>query len=84
MVATIADKDYAVFNLDGTFYVLDNACVHRGGPLGESDLDGDIITCPWHGWQYHVKTGRCLNKDGVAVICYDVTVDGGDITIALP
>jgi len=84
LVASVAGKDYALFNLDGTFHVIDNTCVHRGGPLGEGDLNGDTVTCPWHGWQYSVKTGLCLNKDGIAVACYDVKVEGGDILIALP
>ena len=84
IVATADGKDYAVFNLDGAFHVIDNTCVHRGGPLGEGELEGDTVICPWHGWQYNVKTGACLGKDGIKVACYDVKVEGGDITIALP
>jgi len=84
IVATANDKEYAVFNVDGTFYVIDNTCKHRGGPLGEGELDGDTITCPWHGWQYNVKTGSCLTKDGIKMDCFEVKVDGGDIKIALP
>jgi len=84
IVATANGKEYAVFNLDGTFHVIDNACLHRGGPLGEGELEGDIVTCPWHGWQYNVKTGVCLTKDGITAACYEVKVEGGDIKIALP
>ena len=84
IVAGVNEKDYAVFNVDGTFHVIDNTCLHRGGPLGEGELDGDTVTCPWHGWQYDVKTGSCLTKAGVQVGCYAVKVEGEDITIALP
>src|SRR5439155_466118 len=57
IVASVNGKEYAVFNLDGTFRVIDNTCLHRGGPLGEGELDGDVVTCHWHGWQYNVQTG---------------------------
>ena len=84
IVATANGKEYAVFKTNGTFHVIDNACLHRGGPLGEGELDGDTVTCPWHGWQYNITTGACVTKDGIKVACYDVTVEGGDVKIALP
>ena len=54
MVVETNEKSLAVFNVDGTFYVIDNTCVHRGGPLGEGDLEGEVVTCPWHNWEYNV------------------------------
>jgi nitrite reductase/ring-hydroxylating ferredoxin subunit len=84
IVATVNEKEYAVYNLGGAYCVMDNTCLHRGGPLGEGELDGETVTCPWHGWQYNVKTGACLTKDGLKVNTYEVKVEGGDITIALP
>src|SRR5262249_34203705 len=47
----------ALFNVEGTFYAIDNTCTHRGGPLGEGELSGDTVTCPWHGAHFNVKTG---------------------------
>jgi len=84
IVASVNDKEVAVFNVDGTFYAIDNVCKHRGGPLGEGELDGDTVTCPWHGWQYNVKTGVCLTKDGITMDHYDVRVVNEDIEIAVP
>ena len=55
MVATVNDKEVALFNIDGTFHAIDNVCKHRGGPLGEGELEGDTVTCPWHGWQFDVR-----------------------------
>jgi nitrite reductase/ring-hydroxylating ferredoxin subunit len=52
IVAEVNGKTLAVFNVEGTFYALDNTCTHRGGPLGEGELEESIVTCPWHGWQY--------------------------------
>lgn len=84
MVASVNDKEVAVFNVDGTFYAIDNVCKHRGGPLGEGELEGDTVTCPWHGWQYNVKNGVCLTKDGITMDSYEVRVEGEDVKIALP
>lgn len=53
----------ALFNVDGEFYALDGVCPHQGGPLGKGCLTGAIITCPWHGWQFDVRSGEHqLNK----------------------
>src|ERR1700750_2028167 len=50
-------RTLALFNVDGTFYAIDNTCPHRGGPLGEGDLDGRFAICPWHAWRWDVTTG---------------------------
>ena len=84
MVATVNDKEVAVFNIDGTFHAIDNVCKHRGGPLGEGELEGDTVTCPWHAWQYNVKTGACVTKEGITVDKYEVRVEDGDVKVAVP
>jgi nitrite reductase (NADH) small subunit len=84
IVAKVNDKEVAVFNVDGAFYAIDNICKHRGGPLGEGELDGDTVTCPWHAWQYNVKSGVCLTKDGITMDRYDVRVVNEDIEVAVP
>lgn len=48
----------ALFNVDGIFYALDGVCPHQGGPLGQGELNGCVLTCPWHGWQFNVRTGQ--------------------------
>lgn len=48
----------AIFRAEGQPYVLDGLCCHQGGPLGKAPLCGFVATCPWHGWQYDVRTGR--------------------------
>ncbi len=83
VVAEVNGQSIAVFNVDGTFYAIDNTCVHRGGPLGEGELEGDTVTCPWHGWQYNVKTGTSLNNPSACVKSYQVKVEGPDIKVLL-
>jgi nitrite reductase (NADH) small subunit len=84
MVANVNDKEVAVFNVDGSFYAIENICKHRGGPLGEGELEGETVTCPWHAWQYNVKNGNCLTKEGIKMDTYEVHVEGDDVKIAIP
>lgn len=76
-------RQIALFNVDGSLYALDNTCLHRGGPLGEGDLDGSVVTCPWHGWQYDVHTGQKCGDPSIGVARYDVKVEGGAIFVAI-
>src|SRR2546427_7356751 len=52
----------SLFNVDGTYYAINNSCAHRGGPLGEGELDGRVVTCPWHAWRWDVTTGANINN----------------------
>ena len=76
-------RTLALFNVDGTFYALDNTCLHRGGPVGEGDLDGTIVTCPWHGFQYDVTTGRNVFDPEVGLQSFPVRVEDGDVLVAV-
>ena len=78
---TVGDKVLAVANLDGSFYAIDNTCVHRGGPLAEGALDGQSVICPWHGWQFDVTTGECTTNPAVKAGCYEVTVEGDELYV---
>jgi nitrite reductase/ring-hydroxylating ferredoxin subunit len=55
--------------------VIDNTCRHRGGPLGEGELDGPVVTCPWHGWCYDITTGVNVEDPSIQVTIYAVTVE---------
>jgi len=69
----------AIANVGGKFYAIDNTCLHRGGPLGQGDLNGTAVTCPWHGWQYDVTSGKVTQNPAVGVACYALEVRGEDI-----
>jgi nitrite reductase/ring-hydroxylating ferredoxin subunit len=71
-VVEVEGKDLALFNVDGTYYAIDNACAHRGGPLGEGDLEGRFVLCPWHAWRWDVK-----------MACFPVAVENGDVFVEL-
>src|SRR5262252_539273 len=71
----------AIANVDGQFFAVDNTCLHRGGPLGQGELDGKIVTCPWHGWQYDVTTGVNTMDESERVDRYEVKVDGDALLV---
>jgi nitrite reductase (NADH) small subunit/3-phenylpropionate/trans-cinnamate dioxygenase ferredoxin subunit len=83
-VVDVAGRTLAIFNVAGQFYAIDNACPHRGGPLGEGDLEGSITVCPWHGWRWDVTTGSNTNNPAIRVACYPVTVEQGGVWVTLP
>jgi nitrite reductase (NADH) small subunit len=74
-------KTLAISNIDGSFYAISNTCLHRGGPLGEGELKGKIVTCPWHGWQYDATTGKVAANPAVGVEKFTTEVRGEDIWV---
>jgi 3-phenylpropionate/trans-cinnamate dioxygenase ferredoxin component len=82
-VVDVAGRTLALFNVGGKFYAIDNACPHRGGPLGEGDVEGPIVICPWHAWRWDVTTGANTNNPAVRVVCYPVTVEQGSVFVTL-
>ena len=81
VVVEVNGKTLAVFNVDGAFHAIDNTCVHRGGPLGEGDIHGKVVACPWHGWQFDVTTGECVKNPSAKVEVYQVKVEGDEIKV---
>jgi nitrite reductase (NADH) small subunit/3-phenylpropionate/trans-cinnamate dioxygenase ferredoxin subunit len=72
-------KTLAIANVGGEFFAIDNTCLHRGGPLAQGPLNGKVVTCPWHAWQYDVTTGKVAQNPAVGVACYALEVRGEDI-----
>ncbi len=79
----VSGSRIALFNVAGKFYAMDDTCAHLGGPLGEGTLDGVIVTCPWHGWQYDVSSGACQTNPSVQMVCYEVRVEDKLVKVAL-
>ena len=77
----VEGKSIAVANVGGQFHAISGVCMHRGGPLGDGPLEGNIVTCPWHGWQYDVTTGRVGQNPSVGVQSYPVEIRGEEIFV---
>ncbi|TLU83375.1 MAG: Rieske 2Fe-2S domain-containing protein [Chlorobium sp.] len=82
-----AGRSVALFHYDGIITALDHACLHKGGDLGQGFIqtleDGErYVACPWHGWQYNLRTGKApfdyLDRQAV----YDVRIENGMICIS--
>jgi len=71
--------------VDGSVYAFTDNCTHISGPLNEGELDGKVLTCPWHGAQFNVCTGKVLRGPARQDIqTYPVRVEGKAILISLP
>jgi nitrite reductase/ring-hydroxylating ferredoxin subunit len=73
----------ALFNVAGKFYATRNACIHRGGPLGEGHLEGVRVTCPWHAWEFDVTSGECSTMKGAKQITYSTRIEKGEIWVEI-
>ena len=80
-VVTVDGNEVAVFNVGGQYHAISNACAHKGGPLGEGVLDGNVVTCPLHGWKFDVTTGVSAVVKTVKVPNYKVVVEGDKIMV---
>ncbi len=82
----IGAVEVALFHVDGVFSAIGNACLHKGGPLAkgkvETKYDGCYVTCPWHGWEYNIRTGSAPPGYADQQTVYDVKVSDGKIWIS--
>ena len=75
----------AVFNVEGEFFVTDDACTHGPGSLADGHLNGDVVECNFHGGQFNVRTGEVVSPPCmVPVKTYPVTVKDGRVLIDVP
>jgi 3-phenylpropionate/trans-cinnamate dioxygenase ferredoxin subunit len=97
----VGGRSIGVFNVGGEYYALRNRCPHQGGPLCEGfqfaplrsagpgeyarGADGEIIRCPWHGWEFSVRTGRSwFDPERTRVRSYRAGVrPGAELTLEL-
>lgn len=77
------DRIVALFNVAGEFYALDGICPHQGGPLGKGALHGCIVTCPWHGWQFDVRSGQHQASAALRHPTFPLKIQGDEILIEL-
>jgi nitrite reductase (NADH) small subunit len=82
-VVEAGDRELALFNVDGQFHATQNECLHLRGPLGDGELDGPVVTCPWHGYQYDVRTGENEFDLALHLETFEVVVEDGDVKVAL-
>ena len=76
-------EEVVIANVGGDFFAFSNECTHEGGPLADGELEGHVVTCPWHFTPFNVMTGKAM-EGGVTddpVATYEVRLEGDDIQI---
>lgn len=98
-IVKIAGREIGVFNINGTFYALRNICPHKGAPLCKGRLrpqvdssevyqvefqpSYEILKCPWHLWEFDIKTGHALHDKILRVRTYPVAQEGDEVVLYL-
>ena len=77
----MGEEQYAICNVDGEVHAYEGICPHAGGPLGQGNMAGGALICPWHGYEFDCKTGENLDNPLMSVRKICVKVEGDDILI---
>ncbi|TNJ63977.1 Rieske (2Fe-2S) protein [Paenibacillus hemerocallicola] len=91
------DRSIGVYNIAGKFYAIRNVCPHQGAPLCRGlttalvvsdepggfrhEREGEIVRCPWHQWEFDIKTGQMIVDPKMRTKTYEVTVETFDVTV---
>ena len=78
---TAEDRVFCVANIAGAISVMDNVCIHRGGPLGQGLVEGGKIVCPWHGWAFDPKTGAAAHNPQARTRVYPSRLVGDELLV---
>lgn len=84
LLIEVGERSIAVFNVEGSFFAIDDICTHDGGPLADGDFEGAEVQCPRHGARFDVRTGQALCLPAFEpVTTHRVEVRGDDVFVAL-
>ena len=76
-------EEIALAHVDGEFHAVQSACLHLAGPLGEGRLEDYVLSCPWHGWQFDVRTGENEFDRAIRLRTYEVRIEDGEVKVAV-
>ena len=68
---------------DGMFRAMEAGCKHQNADITRGAVKDGIATCPWHGWQYDLRTGECVSGGTAPLRPYGCKVEGENILITL-
>lgn len=75
--------EVALFNVGDEYFAVENFCPHKGFPLADSRVYGHTVECDLHGWQFDVRSGKCLTKKSCPIETYKVSVEDGWIYVEI-
>lgn len=77
-------RSVALARVGDDVLAVDGVCPHAGGPLGDGDLDGHVLTCPYHGWSFDLREGSCLTNPALRLQGLEVRVESGSVRLRWP
>ena len=83
-IVQVDNLSIGVFHHEGQWYAVRNSCIHRGGPVATGKLEGDILTCPWHGFQFNLRTAVCVADPKAELDHYPVSIVAGQVHLQVP
>jgi nitrite reductase (NADH) small subunit len=83
VLVEVGGVEVALFWCEGKVVATQGQCPHAEGPIHEGEVDGCILTCPWHGWTFDLNSGQCQEDDSMTLERFPVRVDGDDIVVML-
>ena len=78
-LVTVDGDDVVLYRRRDEILGIGNECPHQGGNLCDGWIEGDILTCPLHGWEFDLRSGVCMTIPGERVPHYTVSVEDGAI-----
>jgi len=78
-LVSVSGEDVVLFRRGDEIFAFGNRCPHQEGSLSDGFVEGDIVTCPLHGWEFDVRSGLCMTIPGESVPRYEVTVEDGAV-----
>ena len=79
----VEGKEVAVFRIGEEFHAISNSCPHYGAQLCEGFVRNGTVICPWHGWQFDIKSGKGMTMIGRDVKSFAVKVEDGQVKVAI-
>lgn len=80
---TAEGRSLCVANVDGAICVLGGTCPHEGGPLGEGEIEGGRVVCPWHEYAFDVRTGLNEDDPDLKAEVLEARVESGELRVKL-
>jgi len=78
-LVTVNGEDVALFRRGAEVFAIGNECPHQGGNLCDGWVEGDIVTCPLHGWEFDLRSGVCMTIPGERVSHHTITIEDGAV-----
>lgn len=77
----LASRKIILINLEEQFHAYDSQCPHQDQSLCEGNLEGSVLTCPAHLWQFDVTTGQGVNPTGCNLKGYALKVENDEVYV---